>query len=521
MQKEEQVSFLAEKIRQADAVLIGGGSGLSSAAGYNHYHWLPYMEECLQDFKEWYGLKSPFDGFYYCYSSPEQQWAYYARYIQSMWDAPTGQPYYDLRDIVAEKEVFVLTTNIDMQFERIFQKERICDYQGNSGYVQCSQPCHDQIYSNVEMIRRMNENIRELRVTSELLPRCNECGRIMVPWVRDDTFLERKDWREGVLCLSESEEILNSRAYKRQRHLYSRRFGRNPAGFKRKHSGKGNVMKMNVYQEISQIIKEADGILIGASNGLSIAEGYNIFADDAWFQENMGDFRDKYGLRCVLHGFSVPMKVEEKWAFVSRLVKAKAMQDEPSEIMKNIYALVKDKEYFVVTSNAEDHFVPVGFEADRVFEMEGKLTQMRCKNRCHDEVYPNQKAVLAMTEEEVNGRVPKELLPKCPKCGGDMEVNWGEMSSFTETKNWKEKAACYQEFIQNLHGKKLVILEFGIGWRNQMIKAPLMQLAAVEPQARYITFNKGEIYIPEEIKEKSIGVDGNLTVALKEIRKEI
>ena len=118
MQKEEQVSFLAEKIRQADAVLIGGGSGLSSAAGYNHYHWLPYMEECLQDFKEWY--------------------------------APTGQPYYD------------------------------------------------QIYSNVEMIRRMNENIRELRVTSELLPRCNECGRIMVPWVRDDTFLEGKDWREGV-----------------------------------------------------------------------------------------------------------------------------------------------------------------------------------------------------------------------------------------------------------------------------------------------------------------------------------
>ena len=292
------------------------------------------------------------------------------------------------------------------------------------------------------------------------------------------------------------------------------------AGYKRKHSGKGDVMKMNVYQEISQIIKEAYGILIGASNGLSIAEGYNIFADDAWFQENMGDFREKYGLRCVLHGFSVPMKVEEKWAFVSRLVKAKAMQDEPSEIMKNIYALVKDKEYFVVTSNAEDHFVPAGFEADRVFEMEGKLTQMRCKNRCHDEVYPNQKAVLAMTEEEVNGRVPKELLPKCPKCGGDMEVNWGEMSSFTETKNWKEKAARYQEFIQNLHGKKLVILEFGIGWRNQMIKAPLMQLAAVEPQARYITFNKGEIYIPEEIKEKSIGVDGNLTEALKEIRKE-
>ena len=74
---------------------------------------------------------------------------------------------------------------------------------------------------------------------------------------------------------------------------------------------------------------------------------YNIFADDAWFQENMGDFREKYGLRCVLHGFSVPMKVEEKWAFVSRLVKAKAMQDEPSEIMKNIYAPVSYTHLFI------------------------------------------------------------------------------------------------------------------------------------------------------------------------------
>ena len=137
-------------------------------------------------------------------------------------------------------------------------------------------------------------------------------------------------------------------------------------------------MKMNVYQEISQIIKEADGILIGASNGLSIAEGYNIFADDAWFQKNMGDFREKYGLYCVLQGFSVPMKVEEKWAFVSRLVKAKAMQDEPSEIMKNIYALVKDKEYFVVTSNAEDHLCRQVLRGRPCF-LKWKLTQMRCR----------------------------------------------------------------------------------------------------------------------------------------------
>ena len=130
MKNKENLELLAEKIRQVDVVVIGGGSGLSSAAGYNHYHWMPYLEGQLQDFKEAYGFQSPFAGFYYCYSSPEQQWAFYARYIQSLWDAPTGQTYYDLAEIVSGKEVFVLTTNVDMQFERVFPQNSICSYQG-------------------------------------------------------------------------------------------------------------------------------------------------------------------------------------------------------------------------------------------------------------------------------------------------------------------------------------------------------------------------------------------------------
>lgn len=199
MKNKENLELLAEKICQVDAVLIGGGSGLSSAAGYNHYHWMPYLEGQLQDFKEAYGFQSPFAGFYYCYSSPEQQWAFYARYIQSLWDAPTGQTYYALAEIVSGKEVFVLTTNVDMQFERVFPQNSICSYQGNVGYFQCSQPCHDRIYPNENIIREMCENMLGMRIPSELLPRCRECGRIMVPWVRDDTFLEGRDWKDGVI----------------------------------------------------------------------------------------------------------------------------------------------------------------------------------------------------------------------------------------------------------------------------------------------------------------------------------
>lgn len=102
---------LAERIDQADAVVIGGGSGLSSAAGYDHYHWSPALSEALAPFREQYGFTSPLAGFYHCFSSYGEQWGYYSQYIRFMWEAPTGQPYLDLQELVADKPAFVLTTN--------------------------------------------------------------------------------------------------------------------------------------------------------------------------------------------------------------------------------------------------------------------------------------------------------------------------------------------------------------------------------------------------------------------------
>lgn len=277
---------------------------------------------------------------------------------------------------------------------------------------------------------------------------------------------------------------------------------------------------MNVYQEIRNIINDADGVLIGASNGLSIAEGYNLFVDDLWFQKNMADFRNRYGIRCIIQGMAFPYpSQEEKWIYFSRIIKEKCMQNEPSQIMKNMYELVKEKDYFVVTTNGEDHFVPAGFVPERVFEMEGKLTEMRCANSCCDDIYSNREIVLRITEAEKNRADLKELLPKCPKCSGNMDVNYGESSSFIDQTSWQEKAILYREFVNRFRGKRLVILEFGVGWRNRMIKVPFMQLVSVEPQAKYVTFNKGEIYIPKEIKNKSIGVDQDIMIALNNIVK--
>lgn len=273
-----------------------------------------------------------------------------------------------------------------------------------------------------------------------------------------------------------------------------------------------------LYEKIKKAIDNADAVLIGASNGLSISEGYNIFADNAWFQDNFGDFRNKYGIHSILEGsfYNFPSP-EEKWAFSSRLISRKSYLEEPSQMMKNLHAVVGAKDCFLVTSNTEDHFVPAGFSREQVFEMEGRMTESRCASGCCEDVYENREDVLRMADAEENGLVPSELVPRCPHCGSPLTVNIADSNSFFQTRHFQKKMQDYQDFIQKYHGKNLVILELGVGWRNRMIKEPLMQLTASEPHAVYITFNKGEIYIPSEIADKSIGVDGDIAAAMGEI----
>ena len=257
------------------------------------------------------------------------------------------------------------------------------------------------------------------------------------------------------------------------------------------------------FKNIYNAIREADALLIGASNGLSISEGYNIFADDLWFQENFGDFRGRYGIRSILQGLFFQYPTEEsKWAFFSRLIIRKCYLEQPGPIMEDLHRLVGSKDYFIVTSNGEDHFAPAGFDRDKIFEMEGRLTQSRCQNGCGADPYENRNEILKMAETEKDGKIPSERIPRC---------------SCFQTEQFQKKMQDYQNFIKKYHGKKLVILELGVGWRNRMIKEPFMNLAASEPEAVYITFNKGEVYIPSEIAGKSIGIDGDIGEALKGI----
>ena len=226
---------------------------------------------------------------------------------------------------------------------------------------------------------------------------------------------------------------------------------------------------MTEIQRAAQAIKDADALLIGASNGLSIAEGYHIFANNEMFRCQFGDFQQKYGIRSVIEGcfFHYPYEADRR-EFLHRLIQYWVTDYRPSQVMKDLLAVIGDKDYFILTSNADTHLELSGFAPGKVFEVEGTF---------------------------------EDMLHNRPMQDKSQEVN---------------------AFLNRYHGKRLVILELGIGSRNRLIKLPLMQLAAREPQATYITLNLAqELYIPNELTHKSIGLAGDIAVTLQKLKEKL
>lgn len=197
-QYKEVVNSLIQHIQDADAIVVGGASGMSAAAGFRHYY--EYDKDFIENLGEFgkkYGYRNTFDGFYYHYRTSEERWAFNARDICMILDAKTGQPYYDLYEILKDKNYYILTTNQDTQFNRVFPEEKISAIQGDWRYFQCSRRCHDELYNSVDTLHKLNKSIDEnLKVPKDMIPRCPRCGAEMEPWVRSWTFLEGKKYRE-------------------------------------------------------------------------------------------------------------------------------------------------------------------------------------------------------------------------------------------------------------------------------------------------------------------------------------
>lgn len=194
----ERIESLANALHNADAVIIGAGAGLSTSAGFVYSG--ERFNKYFSDFAEKYGFSDMYTGGFYRYSTPEEYWAYWSRYIfiNRYMDAP--KPVYnDLLKIVEDKDYFVITTNVDHCFQKAgLDKARLFYTQGDYGLFQCSTPCRQETFDNEAIIRKMVEQQRDMRIPTELLPFCPHCGKPMTVNLRsDDRFVEDEGWHKA------------------------------------------------------------------------------------------------------------------------------------------------------------------------------------------------------------------------------------------------------------------------------------------------------------------------------------
>ncbi|HDR9224221.1 TPA: hypothetical protein QDB19_000393 [Burkholderia vietnamiensis] len=197
-QYQDHIATISQKLKEAEAILVGGASGMSSANQHDFYGYSKYFRDNFSEFQKNYGIRNLCDALYYRYPSSEERWSYLAKHGVLMYDEPPGQTYVDLHALIKDKNYFIVTTNQDMQFSKLFPDERLCYPQGTSHWLQCGIPCHDEVYPSEDIVREMAANITDTRVPTELLPRCPRCGAEMEPWFRSPVFLEGRFWEEGM-----------------------------------------------------------------------------------------------------------------------------------------------------------------------------------------------------------------------------------------------------------------------------------------------------------------------------------
>ena len=182
----EQLGRLKVVLQDCDAVVIGAGSGLSTAAGFTYTG--ERFEQHFSDFAQKYGIRDMYSGGFYPFATPEEHWAYWSRYIyiNRYQDAP--KPVYeDLLNLVRDKDYFVITTNVDHCFQKAgFDKKRLFYTQGDYGLFQCSEPCCQETFENETVIREMMERQEDMKIPTELLPVCPRCGKPMTMNLRSD-----------------------------------------------------------------------------------------------------------------------------------------------------------------------------------------------------------------------------------------------------------------------------------------------------------------------------------------------
>lgn len=280
-------------------------------------------------------------------------------------------------------------------------------------------------------------------------------------------------------------------------------------------------------------LSDADTVVVGAGSGLSTSAGFTYTGER--FKKYFGDFAQKYGFRDMYSGGFYPFdSLEEHWAYWSRYIYINRYMNAPKPVYEDLFRLVKDKDYFVLTTNVDHCFQKAGFDKKRLFYTQGDYGLFQCSEPCCAETFGNRELVEQMLEaqgyrieedgsltvaEPLKMSIPAELVPHCPHCGKPMTMNLRADDTFVEDAGWHTAAERYSEFLRRHEGQKILFLELGVGGNTPVIiKYPFWRYTAQNPKATYACINYGEAFAPNEIAKRSICIDSDIGAVLEKLK---
>lgn len=272
-------------------------------------------------------------------------------------------------------------------------------------------------------------------------------------------------------------------------------------------------------KKLANAIKTADAIVIGAGAGLSASAGFTYSGER--FRKYFADFRDKYGFHNMYSGGFYPYETpEEHWAYWSRYIYINRYMDAPEPVYQELLDIVKDKDYFVITSNVDHCFQKAGFDKKRLFYTQGDYGLLQCSVPCCNKTFDNEDIIRQMMEQQKDMRIPSTLLPVCPHCGKPLTTNLRADDKFVQDDGWYMAAERYNNFLHTRENTRILYLELGVGSNTPaIIKYPFWNMTARNKNATYACINYGEAICPKEISHQSICINSDTREIIKALEQ--
>lgn len=269
--------------------------------------------------------------------------------------------------------------------------------------------------------------------------------------------------------------------------------------------------------ELKKKLNECDAVVIGAGAGLSAAAGFAYSGER--FNKYFSDFKVKYGLDDMYYGGFYPYRTsEEFWAYWSRYIYINRYLDAPTDLYNKLYNLVKDKDYFVITTNVDHCFQKAGFDKKRLFYTQGDYGLFQCSEPCSNETFDNEEIIKAMYEQQKDMKIPSTLIPKCPHCGKPLTTNLRCDNKFVQDDGWYKANERYSDFIRRHRNLNVLFLEIGVGYNTPVIiKYPFWQMTVQNSKAVYACINKSDADCPKEIEQRAICVNADIAQVISDL----